>query len=195
VASSGNEGADGRRDQDPGLSDAARARAPTEDFSTSLAELQEAVRTACSRHFEWEAKVVAGIRAVLGFAAAKPAKAHALTIAARRRSTAGGGREHEVIAYFAELLGEGAPARDGDSASPTEEILVEAIATVIRGHLLSERYERLPRLAPDLVYLTLVPYVGIAGARHWAESLAVKLAVRQNTFSQAQKRGDEASSP
>jgi hypothetical protein len=181
---SGTDGAGAHRDQESGLSDAARARAPTEDFSTCFRELREIVGTACTRHHEWEARVAAGVRAALEFASANPAKAHALTIAARRRSTPGGGREPEVIAYFAALLGEGVPTQV-DSSVSTEEVLAESIATVIRGHLLAERSEQLPRLAPDLVYLTLLPYLGITKARHWAESMEVKLAVQHNTLSQA----------
>jgi hypothetical protein len=148
----------------------ARARAPTEDFCRSFEALKGAVRRASARQLEWEAKVVAGVRAALEFAAAAPASAHALTIAARRQNPPGGHREEEVIAYFSALLGEGAP-RQSRAPVASEEGLVESIAIVVRGHLLSEATDQLPIRAPDLVYLTLMPYVGIAEARRWAEPL------------------------
>ena len=150
----------------------ARARAPTEDFSRSFEALKGLVRRACDRQLEWEAKVVAGVRAALEFAADEPASAHALTIAARRQSPPGGHREEEVIAYFAGLLGEGAPPQSPAPVA-SEEGLVESIAIVVRGHLLSNETDQLRVRTPDLVYLTLVPYVGIAEARRWAEPLSL----------------------
>src|SRR5262249_41808364 len=130
--------ADGPRgpDQDPGISAGARARAPTEDFTRSFEALKAAVRRACDRHLEWEARVVAGVRATLEFAAEEPGSAHALTIGARRQSIPGGDREERVIAYFADLLGDGAPHQPPAPAA-SREGLVESIAIVVRGHLLS----------------------------------------------------------
>jgi hypothetical protein len=154
------------------MSAGARARAPTEDFSSSFEALKGAVRSACARQLEWEAKVVVGVRAALEFAAANPGCAHALTIAARRESPPGGHREEEVISYFAALLGEDAPPQ-WPAPAASEEGLVESIAIVVRGHLLAETTDQLPARAPDLVYLTLMPYIGLAGARRWAEPLGL----------------------
>jgi hypothetical protein len=168
VTASGSDSGNGRVDRDAGLTAAAQARAPTEDFSSSLRELQDAVRSACAQHLEWEERVAAGIREALVFAGANPAKAHVLTIAARRPSAPEAEREEVVISHFTEVLGKGAPAK-GCASISTDEGPVEAIATVVRGHLLAGTANRLPALAPDLVYLTLVPYVGLAAAGRWAE--------------------------
>jgi hypothetical protein len=48
------------------------------------------------------------------------------------------------------------------------EGIVETGAIMIRGHLLAGSAESLPALGPELVYLTLMPYLGLAGAKQWA---------------------------
>jgi hypothetical protein len=127
---------------------------------------------------------------VLEFARDHPAKAHALTIAARRQSTSHGNREQEVIGHLAALLGEGAPS-DGRASVSTDVGLVEAVTAVIRGHLLAETTGQLPDLLPDLVYLVLMPYAGIASARRRAKSLEDRaITVQKNTISQARKTPD-----
>ena len=122
-------------------------------------------------HVRWEARVVAAIQAALRFAAAEPAMAHALIVHGRReRDGEGrGDREREIVAHFAAALAAVAPPRSRHSIS-TDEGVIEAIAAVIRGHLQAGAPERLPAIAPDLVYLALMPYVGLNDARRWAES-------------------------
>jgi hypothetical protein len=146
-----------------------RWRPPTAEFLPSFVALQDAVSTACGRQAEWEAKVAAGIGAALDFAAADPAAVHALTIDARRDAQEAGGRAEEVVRYFAEMLGKVAPAERRFPIS-TDEGTVESIAMVIRGQLFSGTTDELPELAPELTYLALMPYTGLAEARRWTES-------------------------
>jgi hypothetical protein len=148
---------------------AARWRRPAAEFLPSFVALQDAVSRACAEQGAWQAKVAAGIRAALEFAAADRAGAHALTIDARRQRLEGGDREQEVIGYFAALLAGVAPAEKGLPIS-TDEGTIESIATVVRGHLIAGTTERLPGLAPELIYLALMPYMGLADARRWTES-------------------------
>ena len=156
-------------------------RPPSAEFLPSFDRLREAVRKACAGHSVWEERVVAGVEAALGFAAAEPAAAHALTIDARRQPAGNGDREDEVIAFFAELLRDGAPARQRFPVASNDGI-IESIATVVRGHLLAGTSDRLVSLAPDLVYLTLLPYSGSAGARQWANESVSALKVRKSTL-------------
>lgn len=165
---------DGKHQEEGGsdLTAAARVRRGTTQFLPSFVALQEAVNRSCSRSSEWEARVGAGIRAALDFAAADPDAASALTIQARREASSEGDREREVVGYFARLLGEVTPA-DVRFPISTDEGVVESIAITIRGHLLAETHDELPALAPELIYLALMPYTGLAGARRWAESPAL----------------------
>jgi hypothetical protein len=156
--------------QGDGLTAAARLRTAGPDFSISFNALQDTVRRACAAETQWQARVVVGLRAVLEYAAADPAGAGALTIQARRGDPAEPDRQDEVIAYFATLLGEVTPEDKVVALSRTDDGLVDSIATVVRAHLIAGMTEQLPGLAPDLVYLTLMPYTGLVEARRWASA-------------------------
>jgi hypothetical protein len=159
----------GRRSGQPasGESAAAAARRGKARFLPSFANLKDRVAKACARQDAWEARVVAGIQAVLEFAASDPQGAHALTVNARRRTSGEIDLEEEAVSYFAELLRQVVTVERRFAVS-TEEAVVESIATIVRGHLQLGTAAELPALAPDLVYITLMPYVGNAEARRWA---------------------------
>jgi hypothetical protein len=150
-----------------GVTEAEQARRGRAKFLPSFAALQEAVRAACAAPSEWEGKVAAGIGAVLEFAAADPEAALALTVRARREASGQGDREDEVIAHFVELLERVTPSERLDVS--TDAGVVEAIATIVRGHLRAGRAAQLPELGPELVYMALMPYAGLAGAQSWAD--------------------------
>jgi hypothetical protein len=158
---------DGLRRAESSETAAAAARRGRGRFVPSFAALKDFVGSACATEAGWEAKVVAGIHAVLRYAASNPQNAHSLTVDARRRVLGEADLEEEVISYFAGLLRE-VVSVERRFAISTEEATVEAIATVIRGHLQVGGAGQLPERAPDLIYLTLMPYLGIAGARRWA---------------------------
>ena len=143
-----------------------------EDFTASFSQLQDAVRRACALHEDWEARVVAGIRAAIDFAVDSPARAEAVTLHARRGAAGARGSEHEVIAYFAGLLGEVTPDQKRFEIS-SDEGIVESIATIFRGYLLAGIANELPDAAPDLIYLALMPYAGTAGTKRWIDSFAL----------------------
>jgi hypothetical protein len=163
-----SKGRSGSADADPPT----RWRPPTADFLPSFVALQGAVSRACAREEEWQAKVAAGIRSALEFAAGDPAAAHALTIDARRQPVEAGDREQEVIGYFAGLIADVAP---GERRFPisTDEGTIESIAMLTRGHLLAGTTDQLPGLATEVTYLALMPYTGLAAARRWTESYPV----------------------
>jgi hypothetical protein len=138
-------------------------RAQGESFSDSFDQLQREVRGACGRETAWEARVVAGVRAALEFAAAHPGEARALTIEASAADVAVD-RQDDVITYFAKLLGEAAPAERLFPIA-ADRAMVSSIAMIVRSHLVSGSVRQLPALAPDLAYMVLMPHAGQAGAR------------------------------
>lgn len=168
MTSNGANGAGGHEREPPDVSAAARVRASGEDFSTSFLELQEVVRETCGREVRWEAKVVAGIHATLDFAAANPAKAEALTLSARRPDFGDRNPEQIVIDHFVDLLGEVASTQRRLPVS-TDRAIVESIFAIVRGHLLAGIADQLPEVAPDVVYLALLPYLGLEATKRWAE--------------------------
>lgn len=161
------EGDGMRRTQD---SAAAQVRGEGENFAGCFAELKSLVGEACDQQGGWEAKVVAGIQSIVAFAAASPAKALALTVEARRPDHQGVIPADQVTAYFAKRYGEVAPSTNRAPVS-TDESIIEAIALIIRGHLLAGTAEQLSKASPDLVYLALMPYLGMAETRGWAQAL------------------------
>jgi hypothetical protein len=152
-----------------GLSAAARVRTRAPDFSASFLALKDVVRNACAAETEWQARIAVGLRAVLEFAASDPAAARALTIQARRGDPKEADRQDQVLAYFAELLSEIAPAETRFAVS-TDQGIVDSVATIVRGHLLGRTEDQLPGLAPELVYVALLRYTGFTEARRWASA-------------------------
>lgn len=140
-----------------------------DDFSTNLAKLQSAILEACGREDEWPAKLAAGIYAALDFAAADRAAARILIVDVWDRNE--GDHYRQMIGCFSKLLGELAP-RDERLPTSSDEALVGSIATVVADHVRSGRLNRLGAIAPELVHLTLLPYLGFDEAKRWTQATA-----------------------
>ena len=140
------------------------------DFATSLLQLQRTVRTACMGCTGWEAQIVAGIHATLSFAASHPEAAEALTTRADGDENHCGVPQDEVISYFARLLAERTP--DMRLRVGSEEAVVSAIVILVRGHLLAGMTEKVRELAPEAIFLALMPYLGQDAATRWAATPA-----------------------
>jgi hypothetical protein len=150
-----------------GASAAARVRTGGPDFESSFLALRGVVRTECAGELDWQARVAVGLRTVLEFAAARPDRARALTV--QLHHGADSDREDEVLDYFAFLLAHTIPEEKRVPISSLAGI-VDSIATIIRGHLLAGSTSELGAIVPDLVYLILMPYTGLAEARRWASA-------------------------
>jgi hypothetical protein len=154
-------------ERDPGRWQARVPQAP----DPSLERFKRSIIDACEREDRWERKVIAAIEAGLRFPSVDPASAYEVLVRARRRRLHDGANpQEELIDHFAESLARIAPARRRDS--PSEKALVEAVATVARVSVLTRTPEAAVEQAPDLVWLTLLPYLGRDGADRWAETVA-----------------------
>jgi hypothetical protein len=141
------------------------------EFSGAVGRLQVAVLEACQRETIWPAKVAAGVRATVEFAATQPETARLLTIESLVQRPDGGERYARTIEHFAELLRAEAP-QDRRRPKSTEQALVGGLGRVLAEHLRTEDFAGLRQSAPELVELLLVPYVGRAEARAWARKAA-----------------------
>jgi hypothetical protein len=83
------------------------------------------------------------------------------------KSEPGAGREEDVIAYFTRLFGDAAPEKLFPITN--DRAMIASVAMIIRSHLVAGSVTDLPELAPDLVYLILMPYTGLTAARREAE--------------------------
>ena len=145
-----------------------RVRRGGEPFLASFVALRDAVCAAYAGEAEPEAGVAAAIKAALRFAAEEPARAHALAVQARRQPSGDSDLGEEIVAEFAALLGRALPYEE-QRRPPPEEAIIESMVITVRAHLLEDTPELLPALAPEFVYLALVPYAGVDGARRLAE--------------------------
>jgi hypothetical protein len=135
-------------------------------FPLALANLESAVLDACSSEKEWPAQIAAGIYAGVDYAIAHPEVASILG------SDAPAGadtlrRYESVIGRLAGFLRVKAPLATRLPGA-TDEILVAGMVGLVGDHLRIGRLDRLEELRPELVLLTLLPYLGFSEARKWA---------------------------
>jgi hypothetical protein len=138
-------------------------------FEAAVAAMEDAVLGPCAPHLEWPARVAAGIRAALAFAAANPGAARALTIDSRHDESVEADGYLRMIDRFAALLGEEAPQAERLPAS-SDEAVVSAIATIVSYHVRAGTIERLRSGDTDIIFLVLLPYVGFREASRWSRS-------------------------
>lgn len=134
-------------------------------YPLALANLETAVLAACDREEEWPAQIAAGITAGVDYAIANPDLVE--TLATDAPAGADTLRRYEtVIDRLTGLLRLKAPA--GRLPGSTDEALVAGVVGLVGDHLRIGRLDRLQELRPELVLLTLLPYLGFAEAQRWA---------------------------
>jgi hypothetical protein len=139
-------------------------------FPLALANLEAAVLEACAREDEWPAQISAGIYAGVDYAIAHPEVAE--TLASEAAPGADTLRRYEsVVGRLAGFLRVRAP-HDKRLPGATDETLVAGIVGLVGDHLRIGRLDRLAELRPELVLLTLLPYLGFAEAKRWADDAA-----------------------
>ncbi len=144
--------------------------AHTATFERLLAVIEEA---ACARE-EWPEKVGASIVATFRFAGARPEEAQLLATQLSSADIPLAPRARASHDQLAALLEEGRRLYPDAAALPplTERVLVASIAAILSRGLVDGELDRFPALAPQLVQLTLIPYLGPAEAARAAASFA-----------------------
>jgi hypothetical protein len=132
----------------------------------ALTDLETAVLEACAAAEPWPAQIAAGVYAGVDFAIANPDLARAWMVDAAADSDYR--RQYEwIIGRLAGFIRVRAPIGTRLPAS-TDEAMVAGIVGLVGDHLRIGRLERLAELRPELVLLTLLPYLGFAEAQAWA---------------------------
>lgn len=135
-------------------------------FPQALASLEEAILSACARGDQWPAQVAAAINAGVDYAIAHPEVVETLALDAP--AAADTVRRYEtVIGRLTGFLRVKAPA-DRRLPGSTDEALVAGVVGLVGDHLRIGRVDRLQELRPELVLLTLLPYLGFSEAQRWA---------------------------
>lgn len=140
-------------------------RSPDE-FLTVLNGLELVVLDACAEEAEWPAGVAAGIYAAVDFVVANPGPAQLLTLDAAMEGDCMQ-RYERLIGRLTGFLQIKTPPRSRLPAS-TDEALVAGIVGLVGDHIRLGRLDRLTELRPELVLLTLLPYLGFTEAQRWA---------------------------
>jgi hypothetical protein len=136
----------------------------------ALVNLETAVLGACSGEDEWPAQVAAAICAGVDYAIDHPDLADSLSFGPLTGS-ASISRYELVIGRLAGFLQAGAPHAKRLPGS-TDEALVAGVVGLVGDHLRLGRLDRLRELRPDMVLLTLLPYLGFAEAQMWANRIS-----------------------
>lgn len=110
----------------------------------------------------WPDRIRAALVALLSFLAAEPAFARMCILEVVAAGPRALERYMSAARLLASLVDEGRGARPGHEELPasTAVAVVHGGALVIRDQILAGRTEQLTELLPDLLYTTLVPYVG-----------------------------------
>jgi len=144
---------------------------PAGEFDRAADALRTAIAGACTQTQRWPGKVAASVQAALGFAARDPAAARRIAL----ESLAQGGevlqRRRRLFAAMALALAAGRLECPRARRLPanTESLLIGAIASLVGQRLLGGEDEALVDLAPQVIELTLLPYLGPEQARAWAQ--------------------------
>lgn len=139
-------------------------------YGQLLGDLEDCVAGACRRREEWPAQIGAGIYAGVDFAVANPLVVDALLVLETTKRASDSGYSG-IIERLAGLISRDAPAGSRLPGS-TDEALVAGIVGLVGDHVRVGRFEALEALRPDLVLLALLPYLGFAEAREWANRFA-----------------------
>jgi AcrR family transcriptional regulator len=124
--------------------------------------IRDSMRAAAESFEEWPQKVRAALATMLRFLAGEPELARIVMI----EPIAAGGeiaaRHRLSMQGFVEILKAGRPEHSGDRPLPeaTEETVVGGILSLIVREISAGKAEELEKLLPDLVELTLSPYLG-----------------------------------
>jgi hypothetical protein len=125
---------------------------------------------ACAPEMEWPAQVATAIYAGVDFVIANPVVARALSVDAGSPGDPAS-PYLRLIGRLAGLLRAKAPTGIRLPVS-TDEALVAGIVGLVGDHIRIGRFDRLAELRPELVLLTLLPYLGFAEAQRWANQVA-----------------------
>ncbi len=124
--------------------------------------IRDSMRVAAEAFEDWAQQVRAALATMLRFLAGEPELARLVMI----EPVAAGGeiaaRHRASMQGFVEILKAGRPEHSGDRPLPeaTEETLVGGLLSLIVREISAGRAAELEKLLPDLVELTLSPYLG-----------------------------------
>lgn len=124
--------------------------------------LLDSMTAAAGSFADWPQKVKAALATLLSFLAAEPELARVCMVEPNVAGGEAATRHRESLRRFAEILRTGRPELAGGRHLPEaiEETLVGGTVSLIVREINAGRTEQLAGLLPELVELTLAPYLG-----------------------------------
>src|SRR6201995_4535437 len=137
----------------------------TQDFAVE--EALKRVVDAAAEAEGWEARLAAGLGALLGYVAGKPALARTCIVEALSAGDAAQERYEQSLQSFVPLLRIGREdSPHGDELPDSlEETIIGGIFWVIYQRIVLGQTEEIEALLPDLVDFALTPYIGAESAQ------------------------------
>jgi AcrR family transcriptional regulator len=126
------------------------------------------VDAACATQSDWPEKVRAGISAALELAAKEPLRVRLLVAEPFTAGPRPAYCQDLLVERFAPGLRQGRRQSSHTQFPMLEEALIGGLVGILAGHLRSNRIASLPGLAPQLVEVTLTPYIGATNAKRIA---------------------------
>jgi AcrR family transcriptional regulator len=139
-------------------------------FDTLVAYLHTLTEEAIAPIPDWPHRVVAGLRALLGFFVAEPELARLCMVESLAAGPTVAERYRQVILEFAPFLKPGREGRAGAENLPesTEDTIIGSVASVITRSIMYGENDDLEDLLPDFTAFILMPYLGPKKAREIA---------------------------
>lgn len=133
-------------------------------FDLYSLEAKTAVEAACEGAGEdWRQRIEAGLAALLGFVAERPAAARICLVEALSATPRSSLGYDLAIAAFVELLRESAPSSD-KLPETIADTLVGGIAWILHQRIREGETEKIAELLPELTHFVLSPYIGVTNS-------------------------------
>ncbi|MBS1891037.1 MAG: TetR/AcrR family transcriptional regulator [Actinobacteria bacterium] len=131
-------------------------------FDLTVAEAEAAVADACRPidESDWEARVEAGLSAILDYLASHPAEAKLCLIEAPAAGPESAARYEAALEGFIRQLREATPSGSGGPAT-LEEALVGGAAWIVQREVRRDALDEAPELLSELTEFLVSPYRGV----------------------------------
>jgi AcrR family transcriptional regulator len=130
-------------------------------FETATEDLETSVEEACRSGGDWQDGVKAGLAALLGAIAERPATARLCLIEALSATPASAARYESTLERFVGLLRRATP-RDTGLPETIEETLVGGVAWILSQQMRRGEGQQAANLLPELSEFVLSPYLGVS---------------------------------
>ncbi|HEX5762362.1 MAG TPA: TetR/AcrR family transcriptional regulator [Solirubrobacterales bacterium] len=147
-------------------------------FDDSVAAAREIFAELVDPESAWPERVATGLDLFVKMVVAEPARAKLCLVDAQAAGSTALGRYHEMLDSVAPTLREGRELNPRAAGLPDglEGAIAGGLAWLVHQRLAADRLDELPALLPEMLQVTLTPYVGETEAGRAAEEAEARQA-------------------